>query len=179
MKPLGPGEKWVLAAVGFASAYVLFISGCLLMDFEPVTVGQLRGTNDVIEILMCSSNGYDQGHRYKPTNLKVWGRVNDTDKIASIMDAIRKVEITGDLWSLAGEDQICFKDRDGNIGCMAIKMECDPKVVYGAYFMDESGELYKALENAGLAPSCKERQQKENVKYPRPLRNMTDEILTK
>jgi hypothetical protein len=168
MKALRPGKKWVLAAVGFASAYVLFISGCLLMDFEPITVGQLRGTDDIIEILMCSSDGYDQWHRYKPTNLKVWSRVNDPNKIVPIMTAIRKIEITGDLWSLTGEYQICFKDRDGNIGCMAIKMECDPKVVYGAYFMDESGELYEALEDAGLAPSCEELQEGESVKYPKP-----------
>ncbi len=51
---------------------------------------------------------------------------------------------------------------------MAIKLECDPKVVYGAYFMDESGQLYEALEDAGLAPSCEEFQEKENVEYPGP-----------
>jgi hypothetical protein len=148
------------------AVFLTISGGCLLIDFEPVTVGQLRGTDDIIEILMCSSDGYDQRHRYKPANLKVWSRVNDPEKIASIMEVIRRVEITGDLWSVTGEEQICFKDRDGNIGCMAIKMECDPKVVYGAYFMDESGELYEALKDAGLAPSCGELQEKENVEYP-------------
>jgi len=88
MKLLRPGKKWILAAVGLLFAHLLFISGCLLVDFEPVTIGQLRGTNDVIEILMCNSDGYNQRHRYKPTNLKVWGWVNDPEKIASIMDAI-------------------------------------------------------------------------------------------
>ncbi len=38
MKPLSPGKKWVLVTIGLVFAYVLSISGCLLMDFEPVTV---------------------------------------------------------------------------------------------------------------------------------------------
>ena len=130
---------------------IFLISGCSKENkIVLVHMRYIQHMKNVTEISMWDFKGVDDNDR--PVGMTLWKKISDQNSISNIMSAVKNAEI--DPYTVVGavcDCLICFKDPDGRLYCTSIGIDSD-KVVYGWAYIDRSGQLYDALNAAGLAP---------------------------
>jgi hypothetical protein len=133
-------------------------------NMEMVPAERIQQIQNVVEV-----SAYNDTRKYeewsgkiRPFKAKLYARCTDPDKIAAIMKAIRKLDVSYDRLPFFSS-HLCFKNKSSRLLCMGFNIG-NEKFVAGWDYADKSGELYDALQNAGFVgpPSPEPAQQTQS-----------------
>lgn len=131
---------------------------------EKVSAKQVIEMKDIMEIR--SYYAWRFRELFGKTRLleaELCAKCTDPDKIKAIVAAVRNVDTSKD-YLLAVTNYLCFKDKSGRFLCIGFSAGHGKqgKTVMSSGYIDETGALYDALQNAGLVGPPLTEQQNPN-----------------
>jgi hypothetical protein len=129
-------------------------------NMEMVPAERIQQIQNVVEVSAYNALKYEEwSGKIRPFKVKLYARCTDADKIAAIMEAIRKLDVSYDRLPFF-PSHLCFRNKSSRLLCMGFSIG-NEKTVMGWDYIDSSGELYDALQDAGFVgpPSSEPAQQ--------------------
>jgi hypothetical protein len=118
-------------------------------NMEMVPAERIQQIQNVVEVSAYNALKYEEwSGKIRPFKVKLYARCTDADKIAAIMEAIRKLDVSYDRLPFF-PSHLCFRNKSSRLLCMGFFIG-NEKWVAGWDYSDSSGELYDALQNAGF-----------------------------
>jgi hypothetical protein len=139
-------------------ALQMVMSGCDdLRKPCPAVMTEIQKIDNVIEISVWYYHDFKNGNEFH--NIEKVKSTPDKQKIKDIMAIVKKLKISH-FTDTAPESLICFEVPNGKLVCTYFDVHT-PKETYGVDFDDKTGELYDALQAAGLIPKLAETESKK------------------
>jgi hypothetical protein len=114
---------------------------------SPEEIGKMQ---EVVEV----SDYYDSQYfllfgKMRPVGARLNNQCRDPEKIKAIIEAVGKVKVEPDGILIGTQNHLSFRDKSGRILCLDYSEGPEKKIV-GSHYIDKSGVLYDAMQNAGF-----------------------------